>query len=60
MLHRGPLHEQAHVPDDEREIQPGMDLVVQAPDQSLVVCGVDLLRRAVLTKLEPLLHWGVG
>jgi len=59
MLHR-PLHEPAHVPDGEHDVWPGVDQVAQAPDQPPVMGWIDLLRRALLTQLELLLHRGVG
>ena len=60
MLHHRPLHELAHVPDGERDVRPGMDQLAQAPDQPPVMGWIDLLRRALPTQLELLLHWGVG
>lgn len=60
MLHCWSLHEPAHIPNGECKVRSGMDQVAQAPNQPLVVSWIDLLRRAVPTELEPLLHRGVG
>ena len=60
MLHHGPLHEPAHIPDGEHKVRPGMDQLAQAPDQPPVMGWIDLLRRALSTQLKLLLHRGVG
>ena len=60
MLNHRPLHEPAHVPDGERDVRLGMDQVAQAPNHSPVMGWIDLLRCALPTQLELLLHRGVG
>ena len=56
MLHRGPFHEAAQVPDGEHQVRPGVHEVPQAADEPPVLRRIHLLRRALTAELQLLFY----
>jgi hypothetical protein len=56
MLRRRSLQEPTNVADGVCQVRPCVDELAKAPHKTLVLCSIHLLRRAVATQLQPLLH----
>jgi hypothetical protein len=56
MLRCRSLHEPTNVADGECQVRPCVGKVAKAPHKTLVLCSVHLLRHAVVTQLQSLLH----
>jgi hypothetical protein len=56
VLHCRSLHEPTNVADRECQVRPCVDEVVKAPHKTPVLRSVHLLRRAIMTQLQSLLH----